>query len=74
MKLRDALFVADSMPSGEAEDLLIAVVALTVSEKRMLLAYLDKLLADIEFEEAKEKHSTAAAVVKMKKKQYGVGE
>lgn len=74
MKLRDALFVADSMPSDEAEDLLIAVAALTLSEKRMLLAYLDKLLADIEFEEAKEKHSIAAAAVKMKKTEYGVGE
>lgn len=74
MKLRDALFVADSMPCDEAEDLLAAVAVHAVSEKRMLLAYLNKLLADIELEEAKEKHAAAVAAVKMKKTQYGVGE
>lgn len=74
MKLHDFLFAADSMPDAEALDLLIAVAALSVAEKRMLKAFVDKMIADIELEEALEKHAAADAAVKKKQAKYGVGQ
>jgi len=73
MKLHDLLFVADSMPEKEAEDLLIAVAALWVAERRMMKAMVEKMIADIDLEETLEKHAAATATVKNKQTQYGVG-
>lgn len=59
MRLRDALFLFESIPWHQARDLLIATINLR--------------LAEIEIEEALEKRAAASAALQLKQTQYGVG-